>query len=150
MRICLTSVTLLLVLSLTGPAQENRNDTENEPIVRFAPLHIRIDPMGPAMAAYQFELKAICGQVRIVGVEGGEHPAFESAPYYDPEALTQDRIIIAAFNTGNNLPSTASRVATIHLQILGQVEPEYEIKLTVASDLDSNEIAASITCEKGE
>jgi hypothetical protein len=150
MRIIGSSIIVLLFLSLLGTAQEDRNATADESIVRFVPLHIMIDPAGQPMAAYQFELKAVRGQIRIVGVEGGEHPAFAAAPFYDPAALAQDRIIIAAYNTGESLPSTKSRVATIHLQIVGQEEPEYEIQLVVASNLEGDEIQASIAFEKGE
>jgi hypothetical protein len=149
MRIIVSSILVLLFLSLLGTAQENRDATAKD-TVRFAPLQVTIDPAGQPMAAYQFELKAVRGQVRIVGIEGGEHPAFSAAPFYDPAALAQDRIIIAAYNTGDNLPSTKSRVATIHLQILGEVEPEYEIQLMVASNLEGDKIQATIACEKGE
>jgi hypothetical protein len=101
-------------------------------------------------AAYQFELKATAGRIEIVGVEGGEHKAFSEAPYYDPAALMHDRIIIAAFNTGQDLPAGRTRIATVHLQIIGDAEPRYELKLTVAGDADGKEIPAEITFEKGE
>jgi len=118
--------------------------------VRFAPLHIYLDSGNRNLAAYQFELKAATGQIKIVGVEGGEHQAFKEAPYYDPAALAKDRIIIAAFNTGSDLPKGRTRIATIHLQIIGDAEPQYELKLAVAADADGKEIPAEITFEKGE
>jgi hypothetical protein len=118
--------------------------------VRFAPLHIYIDSGNKSLAAYQFELKAAAGQIKIVGVEGGRHEAFKEAPYYDPAALAKDRIIIAAFSTGSDLPKGRTRIATIHLQIIGGTEPQYELKLTVAADSDAKEIPAEITFEKGE
>jgi hypothetical protein len=118
--------------------------------VHFAPLHIYIDSGNKSLAAYQFELKATAGQIKIVGVEGGKHEAFKEAPYYDPAALAKDRIIIAAFSTGSNLPKGRTRIATIHLQIIGDAEPQYELKLTVAADADAKEIPAEITFEKGE
>jgi hypothetical protein len=118
--------------------------------VRFAPLHIYIDSGSKNLAAYQFELKAVAGQIKIVGVEGGQHEAFKEAPYYDPAALANDRIIIAAFSTGINLPKGRTRIATIHLQITGDAEPKYELKLTVAADADAKEIPAEISFEKGE
>ena len=121
-----------------------------QPGVRFAPLHIYIDSGNSGLAAYQFELKATTGQIKIVGVEGGSHEAFKEAPYYDPAALANDRIIIAAFSTGSNLPKGRTRIATIHLQIIGDADPEYELKLTVAGDADGKEIPAEITFEKGE
>ncbi|HUT47666.1 MAG TPA: hypothetical protein VMX36_15395 [Sedimentisphaerales bacterium] len=118
--------------------------------VRFAPLHIYLDSGNSSLAAYQFELKAAAGQIKIVGVEGGRHEAFKDAPYYDPAALAKDRIIIAAFSTGSDLPKGRTRIATIHLQIIGDAEPQYELKLTVAADADAKEIPAEITFEKGE
>lgn len=121
-----------------------------EPKVRFAPVHIYLDSGATPLAAYQFELKATAGQIKIVGVEGGAHAAFNDAPYYDPAALMQDRIIIAAFNTGPDLPAGRTRIATIHLQITGDIAPEYELEPMVAADADGQEIAAELTLERGE
>ena len=89
-------------------------------------------------------------QIKIVGVEGGAHPAFREAPYYDPAALMNDRIIIAAFNTGRDLPHGRTRIATIHLQILGDTEPQYELKLVTAADQDGQEIRADLNLQTGE
>ncbi len=122
----------------------------NQQKVRFAPLHIYLNSGNKPLAAYQFEFKAAAGQIKIVGVEGGHHPAFKEAPYYDPAALANDRIIIAAFNTGSDLPTGRTRIATVHLQIIGDVEPEYEFELSVAADADGHEIPAQISFEKGE
>jgi hypothetical protein len=118
--------------------------------VRFAPVRIYLDSGATPLAAYQFELKARTGQIKIVGVEGGEHPAFREAPYYDPAALMHDRIIIAAFNTGTDLPHGRTRVATVHLQILGDAEPQYELKLVVAADQDGQKIPADSSLQAGE
>ena len=120
------------------------------PSVRFAPLHIYLDSGNRQLAAFQFELEATVGRIKIVGVEGGRHKAFKEAPYYDPAALANDRIIIAAFNTGRDLPKGRTRIATVHLQIIGEAEPEYELKLTVAADADGKDIPAELEFEKGE
>jgi hypothetical protein len=145
--IILTSVFVIVPVL----AQQSGDDYSTpQPGVRFAPLHIYIDSGSKSLAAYQFELKATAGQIKIVGVEGGRHEAFKEAPYYDPAALQNDRIIIAAFSTAGNLPKGRTRVATIHLQIIGHVEPQYELKLIVAGDADGKEIPAEITFEKGE
>lgn len=145
--IILTSVSVLVPVVAQ---QSEHADPAAEPAVRFAPLHIYLDSGDRSLAAFQFELKAATGQIEIVGVEAGEHKAFSEAPYYDPAALAQDRIIIAAFNTGQGLPKGRTRIATIHLQITGEVEPQYELNLTVAGDADGNEMPAKITFEKGE
>ena len=145
--IILTSVCVMVPVLAQ---QSEHDDIAAEPGVRFAPLHVYLDSGDRSLAAYQFELKATVGQIEIVGVEGGEHKAFSQAPYYDPAALAQDRIIIAAFNTGQDLPTGRTRIATIHLQIAGPVEPHYELNLTVAGDADGEKIPARLTCEKGE
>lgn len=147
MVISLVSVSLMLALLYARVVQAA---TRIDPKVRFAPLHIYLDSGNRTLAAYQFELKAAAGQIKIVGVEGGRHKAFKEAPYYDPAALANDRIIIAAFNTGSELPTGRTRIATIHLQIIGEAEPDYELKLTVAADANAKEIPAKITFEKGE
>ena len=118
--------------------------------VRFAPVDIYLDSGSTPLAAYQFELRATTGEIKIVGVEGGEHEAFREAPYYDPDALAKDRIIIAAFNTGQDLPTGRTRIARVHLQIGGDVEPEYELNLTVAAAADGQNCPAEIALERGE
>ena len=146
----LMSVSITILLATT---QVGRAGRFAESRVRFAPVHIYLDsgrPGGPGLAAYQFELKATTGRIKIVGVEGGEHAAFKEAPYYDPAALAKDRIIIAALNTGRDLPRGRTRIATVHLQILGAAEPEYELDLTVAADADGRELRADLDIERGE
>jgi hypothetical protein len=131
--IILTSICVMVPVLAQQPGQPQGLLTEDystpQPGVRFAPLYIYIDSGSKSLAAYQFELKATAGQVKIVGVEGGSPEAFKEAPYYDPAALQDNRIIIAAFSTAGNLPKGRTRVATIHLQIIGQVEPQSELKL---------------------
>jgi hypothetical protein len=147
------TVIILLSISIIVPVLARQMEQDIPTVqsnVSFAPLHIYLDSGNKPLAAYQFELKAAAGQIKIVGVEGGQHKAFEEAPHYDPAALANDRIIIAAFNTGSELPKGRTRIATIHLQIIGDAEPDYELKLAVAADADANEIPAKISFEKGE
>jgi hypothetical protein len=153
--IILTSVFVIVPVPAHQSEQSQGFLTEgystNQPGVCFAPLHIYLDSGNNSLAAYQFELKATAGQIKIVGVEGGSHEAFKEAPYYDKAALlNKERIIIASFNTGSNLPTGRTRIATIHLQIIGDAEPKYELKLIVAADADGKEIPAEISFEKGE
>jgi len=148
----ITSI-ILTCIFLIGPVLAKRLELDYstaQPGVRFAPLHIYIDSGNTSLAAYQFELKATAGQIKIVGVEGGRSEAFKEAPYYDPAALANDRIIIAAFSTGSNLPKGRTQIATIHLQIIGDAEPQYKLKLIVTGDADGKEIPAEISFEKGE
>ncbi len=147
MAIILTSIFLIVPVL----ARQSEQDMTAQPKVRFAPLHIYLDSGNQPLAAFQFELKAAAGQIKIVGVEGGQHKAFKEAPYYDKAALYKsNRIIIAAFNTGRDLPKGRTRIATIHLHIIGEAEPDYELKLTVAADANAKEIPAKISFEKGE
>lgn len=145
--IILTSVFVMVPVLAS---QSGRDDLSPESGIRFAPLHVYLDSGNGALAAYQFELKATAGQIEIVGVEGGEHKAFSEAPYYDPAALAKDRIIIAAFNTGQDLPTGRTRIATVHLLIKGDVEPKYKLSLIVAGDPQGEKISAELTFEKGE
>ena len=156
MLVTLTSIFLIVpVLAQSGRPAGDPDYPTVQPKVRFAPLHIYLDSGSRALAAYQFELKAAPGKpapakagVKIVGVEGGEHKAFKEAPYYDNAALHKsNRIIIAAFNTGLDLPQGRTRIATIHLQIIGEAEPDYELKLTVAADANAKDIPAKISFE---
>ena len=146
-RLLLVSVYLLLSVFIAGAPSEAVN--EQRP-TRFVPLHIYLDCGEHELAAYQFELKVTCGDVKIVGVEGGEHPAFSNPPYYDPQALTEGRIIVAAFSTDTVLPSGRLRIATLHLQITGDVEPDYDLTLTISADAQGKSIPATITFQQGE
>ncbi len=114
-----------------------------EPTVRFATIDISIDPQGQSLAAYQFELIAP-ESVTLVGVEGGEHDAFKKAPYYDPRALQQRRIVIAGLSTDTSLPNAKTRVARIHVEIRGNLYPDYTVKLIVAGNSDAKAIANAV------
>ncbi len=166
-RCLLMSLVVACAGILLAVPQVGRASRPERTNVRFAPVHVYLDPAGKPLAAYQFELVAWAsrpwiqdhgqdaratgaGQIKIVGVEGGEHPAFQEAPYYDPAALMNDRIIIGAFNTGSDLPTTRTRIATIHLQITGDAEPKYELKLITAADSSAEEIPAQINLHSGE
>jgi hypothetical protein len=118
--------------------------------VRFAWVDIYVDSGDVPLAAYQFELAAETGAFQIVGVEGGEPPAFAEPPYYDPAALAHDRILIAAFSTDDELPAGRTRVARIHVQITGGETPDYVVKLTVAATADGTEIPAAAAAAAGE
>ena len=126
----------------TSPATQPSN-------VRFVWVDAFIDPQGQPLAAYQFELKAEGADVTLVGVEGGEHPAYVEPPYYDPKANLQNRIIIAAFNTGDDLPKTRSRVARVMVRVSGTGRPHYSARLDVCASSDAKPINASISVTEG-
>lgn len=118
--------------------------------VRFAAVDVYIDAGDWPVAAYQFELSASAGEFKIVGIEGGEHAAFAEPPYYDPAALNRDRVIIAAFNTGDDLPSGKVRVARVHVQVIGEPSPTYDVKLIVVADADGEAITAKASWQPAQ
>jgi hypothetical protein len=103
-----------------------------------------------SLAAYQFTFGAKKGEVKIVGVEGGDHPAFAGPPYYDPKALQKGRIKIAAFSMAGELPTGRTRVARLHLQVIGPVDPDYSVVLDAAASAEGKEIPVTISVAKGK
>ncbi len=120
------------------------------PADRFQPVNIFIDSRDEPLAAYQLEFSVKSGNAKVVGVEGGEHPAFKEAPYYDPKAIQQERVIIAAFSTSaaDKLPKGKTRVATIHLQIASEQKPEFNLKLETAATVNGQNIPVEGTFEE--
>jgi hypothetical protein len=112
--------------------------------LRFQAVEIFLDSRAVALAAYQLEFTVTSGNAKIVGIEGGEHPAFAEAPFYDPKAIQHERVILAAFSTqaADKLPKGKTRVATIHLQVSGQSELKFETKLQTAADTGGQQIVA--------
>lgn len=126
----LASIFILLFAAISASAQ-----------TRFVAMDLIIDPKGEPLAAYQIEITAPVG-IKIVGVEGGQHPEFRKAPYYDPKAIQSDRLIVAAFSTATaaKLPSTATRVLTIHLECART--PNLQTILKIAADPRGQKIPA--------
>src|SRR6266550_4454338 len=118
--------------------------------VRFQAVDIFIDSKETPLAAYQLQFSVKSGDAKVVGVEGGEHPAFKDAPFYDPKAIQYERVIIAAFTTAavDKLPKGKTRVATIHLQITGERNPDYAVKLETAATLEGRKIVVEAMCEE--
>lgn len=144
----LTLASMFFTMQALGQMPET-DQSETQAPVRFEAVDVYMDSGEVPLAAYQFELAAETGEIKIVGIEGGEHPAFKEPPYYDPAALSNDRIIIAAFNTGQDLPSGKTRVARVHLQIIGEREPQLVIRPEIAASAEGQEIPATVTLEKG-
>jgi len=111
---------------------------------RFSAVDIYVDSKNAPLAAYQIEFSATNGVAKIVGIEGGESTAFHEPPFYDAKAIQHERVIIAGFNTAaaDKLPSGKTRIATIHLQIVGEQAPQFELKLQVAANTEGNRISA--------
>ncbi len=135
---------LLLVTSIHALAQQP------SPAARFAAVDIYVDTKQQPLAAYQLEFAVTNYSATIVGIEGGEHAALAEPPFYDPKAIQHERVILAAFSTNAPalLPHGKTRVATIHLYVLGQLDPEYQLKLQVAADANGNKIPAEVSTQE--
>jgi len=138
----------ILICALAAPLFAQQPAEESP--VRFRAVDIYVDSSNTPLAAYQLQFSVTNAVAKIVGIEGGTHPAFRQPPYFDPKAIQQERVIIAAFNTDKpeNLPTGRTRVATIHLEIIGAERPAYELKLQTAGDSAGNKIPVTATCEE--
>jgi hypothetical protein len=127
-----------------GPAQELPTSA---PAVEFRSVEVFLDPGGKSLAAYQLQLVAETGTVKITGIEGGEHPAFQAPPFYDPKAMQQERVILAAFSTAaaDKLPKNKTRVATVHFQFTGRGSAQFAVKLQSAATVNGDKIPAEAT-----
>jgi hypothetical protein len=112
--------------------------------VRFGVVDVFIDSGTAALAAYQFDLNVTAGDVTLVGVEGGDHRAYRQPPYYDPAALARQRIVIAAFDLGSDLPRGKTRVARLMVRVRGNVAPVYQARLEAAAAEDGKPVNATI------
>jgi len=103
--------------------------------VTFRAVDLFVDSVNQPLAAYQLSFACTTADAKIVGIEGGEHSAFAEPPYYDPKAMQDNRVVIAAFNTANpgQLPRGRMRIATIHLQTSAGVARQYELKVEAAA-----------------
>lgn len=138
---------LLFGLAAELPAQQ---PADEESRTRFCAMDIYIDSGSTPLAAYQVEFAATNGVAKIVGIEGGEHAAFRTPPFYDPKAMQHERVIIASFSTrpAADLPKGKTRVATIHLQVSGDRAPGFELKLQTAGDAQGKKITVNASFEE--
>jgi hypothetical protein len=112
---------------------------------KFLAVDLFVDPQGKPLAAYQAQVVAKGAEVTLVGVEGGDHPAFSAAPYYDKRAILSRRIVIAAYNTGTILPTGKTRVATLMIRVTGGAQPLFAATLQAAASSDAHAIAAGVS-----
>lgn len=114
---------------------------------RFRVVDVFVDTQAQPLAAYQVELSAPAGTVRIVGIEGGDPEVFRDPPHYDPRAIQSERVILAAFTTAPEarMPAGRCRVASVHLQIVGDAEPSFAVGLHAAASAAGTRIPAQVT-----
>jgi hypothetical protein len=137
-KLLVVSVFNFLVCHALWAAETNLTNTP-----RFRAVEVFVDSGNTPLAAYQLEFTA-SGNAKMVGIEGGEQPAFKEPPYYDPQAMQQERVILGAFSTApaEALPKGKTRVATIHLQSNGDETPRYEVQLKAAATAGGRKISA--------
>jgi hypothetical protein len=131
--------------NLKSETPEFKSPQDPQSDVRFGVVDVFIDSGPLPLAAYQFELKVTAGDVTLVGVEGGEARAYRQPPYYDPAALARQRIVIAAFDVGSDLPRGKSRVARLMVRVRGAAMPAYEATLSAAAAEDGTPVPATIS-----
>ena len=139
-----SAVAKTVVVEIDGPGDVKADEDH------FAAVDVFVDSGPEALAAYQLEVMSRTPGVVIVGIEGGEHTAFSDPPYFDRKAMQLNRVVIAAFNTGELLPAGRSRVARIHLMLRGPGVTQYETKLSVSATRDGKRIPASATVAKAD
>lgn len=144
-------VALILALASISVAHGQATKPAESASTRFGVVDVFVDSQGESLAAYQFEFKSETGHVKLVGIEGGDAEPFKTPPYYDPAAMGQGRVILAAFSTDGGLPHGRSRVARLHVMIDGLAEnesPKYVTTLDVAADGEGRSIkGATATAE---
>ncbi len=129
----------VVVTQIDGPNDVGDDDD------RFEAIDVFVDSGDMPLAAYQFELQSETPGVEIVGIEGGEHAAFQEPPYYDVRAIQNNRVILAAFSTADDLPSGRSRVARIQVLLTGPGIKEYRTLLKVSASKDGEQVPAEIS-----
>lgn len=136
----------LLAVSMTV-AQESA--PRSEP-VHFRAVEVFVDSKDKALAAYQLEFGVLGGGAKIVGIEGGGHAEFREAPFYDPKAIQQERVILGAFSTAplEQLPRGITRVATIHLQTTGAELPGFKVKVNTAATAEGRKISITASAKE--
>ncbi|MGB0767285.1 MAG: hypothetical protein ACPGYV_06210 [Phycisphaeraceae bacterium] len=123
----------------------------------FATIDLTIDPLGQPLGAYQIELTSLDADFAVVGVEAGEHDAFDHGrpPYFDPVALVDgtDRLVIAEYARtdieADALPTTPVRIATVHVELpivaSDAAKPLLRLTLLAAGDAEGKRIDAKAT-----
>lgn len=130
-----------------GPSRSNGGPDG----VRFTHYDVFVDHGDPGLAAYQVEVR-FSANVTLVGIEGGEHPGFAEPPYYDPAALhnaRESRVVLGAFTTGADVPAIKTRVARVHVRVVGDA-PGAEVRLITAANPAGERIEASVTLSAGD
>lgn len=106
----------------------------------FAVYDVYVDSKEP-LAAYQIRIESNSQSTKIISVEGGEHSAFKQPPFYDPKAIQNHVIKLAAFSTApsGSLPVGRTRIASLHLQA-DKPWPEFSLRVEAAATAGGKKI----------
>lgn len=139
-------------------------------VTSFTTIDLFADADDEHLAAYQVEvtLQPPMGtQYSLVGVEGGEVRPFVEPPMYDPDALSHNRVVIAAFTPpgADQLPTGRFRIARLHVEVQVQagreaVQPGAEphaviaasacrVRVIAAGRVDGSRVPASFDAVPG-
>jgi|GEM_PF-5097207 len=133
-----TALAFAGLAALAMPVRSGQ-DTRPSETVRFRTLSVVLSS-DSSVAAYQLELVAR-GDVTLVGVEGGVAP-FDAPPYYDLEALGNDRIVVAALSATDALPPGVHRVVTFHVREASPAA-DYVVDLQATGGPDGKRVEAT-------
>lgn len=141
----LSAVSLLGLSRLEPDARGERVEE-----MSFEAVHVVLDSGETPLASFQFEPTAETGDIRVVGVEGGEAKAFAEPPFYDRRAVERgeaERGVVAAYTTApaDDLPTGRTRVATVHVQKLPGAAVSYAVQFRAASDAAGQRITPTLT-----
>ncbi len=127
-----------------------QDDRQAEPL-RFAVVDVFIDTGNAPLAAYQFELRDKAGVVKVVGLESDKTLPFQNPPLYDARAMQSRRVVVGGYSADDNarLPTGKVHVATVHVTIEGDAEPQYGLKLIAAARGDGEKIDAKLSYTHG-
>jgi len=153
---CLVVLTLVAMWGAIAPlaiaAEPTSRPAGTQPTenVRFRRFDILIDPKGAPLAAYQVELIREAGDGVIAGIEGGDAAPFGEPPDYDREAMSRDRIILAAYTTDAQVPTSRVRVAGLVVRERGPAAVRFRARLVVAGTPEGKAIRADVVIVEGE
>src|SRR5262245_47301946 len=117
MNRAILALTVTIAIAALGRGQTPDSAPASQAAMRFVAIDIHVDSKSQPLAAYQIEFWDSSKVAKIVGIEGGQHAAYREPPRYDPAALQNDRVVLAAFNTGDDLPAGRTRIARLHLAV---------------------------------
>lgn len=142
------TIALVLFWCSIAPAQDGA--AANAGASRFTVVDVMVDSGAERLAAYQVELSATNGAVKIVGIEGGEQTAFIKPPYYDPAAMQQERVVLGAFSTATTeqLPRGVVRVASVHCMMAGDAKPTFTARVAAAATSGGRPISVQINVKE--